>query len=82
MANHSFLNGDSSYFMGLFSTRREMIEWFSAHPPGPDTDWVEVCTWIAIKREIDEGRAKIPEDLAEPVAGAMMIYWLDSQKGC
>ena len=62
--------GDRSSFLDtMFSTRRGMIEWFTKHLPNDDSDWIDLIAWMAIRREIEEGRAHVPEDLKEAVGG-------------
>ena len=71
--------GDRSSFLDtMFSTRRGMIEWFTKHLPNDDSDWIDLMTaWMAIRREIEEGRAHVPEDLKEAVGGVLLAYRLD-----
>jgi len=61
----------------LFATSRDMVEWFVQNRPQADSEWPEVRLWMAIKGEIDAGRAEVPEDLREDVAGVMLAYRLE-----
>jgi len=53
-----------------------MVEWFTEHPPGPGSSSIFACIWMAVKREIEERRAEVPEDLKEKVAGVLLAYRL------
>jgi hypothetical protein len=68
---------NSPLFAGKFSTRREMIEWFIDNLPREDSDWVDVCIWMAVRREIEAKRAEVPPELEEAVAGVLLAFWID-----
>ena len=61
----------------LFTTSRDMLEWFTQNRPQADSEWPEVRLWMAIRSEIEAKRVVVPEDLREEVAGVMMAYRLE-----
>ncbi len=61
----------------LFTTSRDMVEWFTQNRPLEDSEWPEARLWMAIRSDIAAKRVIVPEDLREEVAGVMMAYRLE-----
>ncbi|MGD0658502.1 MAG: hypothetical protein ABSD38_10590 [Syntrophorhabdales bacterium] len=61
----------------LFTTSRNVMEWFTQNPPQEDSEWPEVRLWMAIRSEIEAKRVIVPGDLREEVAGVMVAHRLE-----
>jgi hypothetical protein len=50
----------------------ELDEWMEEY-----SGWVDVCIWMAVRREVQAERAEVPHEIEEAVAGVILAFWID-----